>query len=99
MCAGRSRPLDGHDLTFETLRRLPSQRLVRFMLPGFCDLSCCALPHSRQLSAVCSHGIDDQALRTAKQVLDIVEYILTDFRNYPCVNSIQGCPGGGVYEF
>ena len=32
MCA--SRPLDGHDPTFETLCQLPNRRLVRFMLPG-----------------------------------------------------------------
>ena len=37
MCA--SRPLDGHDLTFETLRRLPSQCLIHFMLPGVCLVS------------------------------------------------------------
>ena len=31
-CAGRH--LDDHDLTFKTLRRLPSQRLICFILPG-----------------------------------------------------------------
>ena len=37
MCTSRS--LDGHDLMFNTLHRLPSQRLVRFMLPGVCLVS------------------------------------------------------------
>src|SRR5438128_625739 len=34
ICAGR--PLDGHDLMFETLRRLLCQPLVCFMLPSVC---------------------------------------------------------------
>ena len=34
-----SRPLDGHDLMFETLHRLSSQRLVRFMLCHIRDSS------------------------------------------------------------
>ena len=37
MCTSRS--LDGHDLMFDTLHRLPSQRLVCFMLPGICLVS------------------------------------------------------------
>ena len=35
MCTSKS--LDGHDLMFDTLHRLPSQRLVRFMLHGIDD--------------------------------------------------------------
>ena len=34
-----SRPLDGHDLMFKTLRRLSSQHLVRFMLRHIRDSS------------------------------------------------------------
>ena len=62
--------------------------------PDFCDLSYCALPHSKQLSVFCSHGIDSQALH--KQVSDLVEYITVIYVNIPVQNSIQECPEGGV---
>ena len=66
ICAGR--PLDGHNLTFETLRRLLGQPLVRFVLRSTTFETFLNVLQSRNRQPSSPH---------AQKVFDVVEYIFT----------------------